>query len=51
MIFLTAIPWSIIGSNMSFFIAIFSFYLALAGWHQAKTRRGTPRPLEWISAG
>lgn len=51
-IFLTAIPMALIkGNTPLFFIAIFSFYFALAGWRFAKNRRGTPQPIDWIAAG
>lgn len=51
-IFLTAIPMSLIQGNAPlFFIAIFSFYFALAGWRFAKNRRGTPQPIDWLAAG
>ena len=51
-IFLTAIPMSILHpSSFLFLIALFSFYLALAGWRLAKNRRGTPHPLDWGRAG
>ena len=49
-IFLTAIPMSIIGSNIFLFlIAIFSFYLAFAGMRFARNRRGIATPLDWIA--
>lgn len=51
-IFLSAIPLSLIRPNtFLFLIAILSFYFALTGWRYATNRRGTPRPLDWISAG
>ena len=41
-IFLTAIPMSIISSNIFLFlIAIFSFYLAFAGMRFARNRKGS----------
>ena len=50
-IFLTAIPLAIIRPNtFLFLIAILSFYFALAGWRYATHRRGSPRPLDWVSA-
>jgi hypothetical protein len=50
-IFLTAIPLALIRPNtFLFLIAILSFYFALAGWRYATHRRGSPRPLDWISA-
>ena len=49
-IFLTAIPMSIISSNIFLFlIAIFSFYLAFAGMRFAKNRTGTATALDWIA--
>ena len=51
-VFLTAIPLSIIRPNtFLFLIAILSFYFALAGWRYATHRRGSPRRLDWVSAG
>jgi hypothetical protein len=51
-IFLTAIPLALIRPNtFLFLIAILSFYFALAGWRYATNRRGSPRPLDWGSAG
>ncbi|MEM7535391.1 MAG: hypothetical protein AAF639_24650 [Chloroflexota bacterium] len=51
-IFVTAIPMAIMRPNpFLFLIAIFSFYLALAGWRFAKNRRGKPTRLDWSSAG
>lgn len=50
-VFLTALPLAIIRPNtFLFLIAILSFYFALAGWRYATNRRGSPRPLDWISA-
>ena len=49
-IFLTAIPMSIINSNIFLFlIAIFSFYLAFAGMRFAKNRKGIATTIDWIS--
>ena len=49
-IFLTAIPMSIITSNIFLFlIAIFSFYLAFAGIRFARNRKGIPTSLDWIA--
>ena len=49
-IFLTAIPMSIIGSNIFLFlIAIFSFYLAFAGMRFARNRVGIAATLDWIA--
>jgi hypothetical protein len=51
-IFLTAIPLALLRSNtFLFLIAILSFYFALAGWRYATYRRGSPRLLDWGSAG
>jgi hypothetical protein len=48
-IFLTAIPMSIINSNIFLFlIAIFSFYLAFAGMRFAKNRKGVATSIDWI---
>ena len=49
-IFLTAIPMSIINSNLFLFlIAIFSFYLAFAGMRFAKNRKGLATTIDWIA--
>ena len=49
-IFLTAIPMSIISSNIFLFlIAIFSFYLAFAGMRFARNRRGIATSLDRIA--
>ena len=49
-IFLTAIPMSIISSNIFLFlIAIFSFYLAFAGMRFARNRKGIAITLDWIA--
>jgi uncharacterized membrane protein YidH (DUF202 family) len=49
-IFLTAIPMSIISSNIFLFlIAIFSFYLAFAGMRFARNRKGIVTTLDWIA--
>ena len=51
-IFLTALPLALIRPNtFLLLIAILSFYFALAGWRYATHRRGSPRPLDWVSAG
>ena len=48
-IFLTAIPMSLITSNIFLFlIAIFSFYLAFAGMRFARNRKGLATILDWI---
>jgi hypothetical protein len=49
-IFLTAIPMSIISSNIFLFlIAIFSFYLAFAGMRFAKNRKDIATTVDWIA--
>ncbi len=49
-IFLTAIPMSIITSDIFLFlIAIFSFYLAFAGMRFARNRKGVATTLDWIT--
>ena len=49
-IFLTAIPMSIINSNtFLFLIAIFSFYLAFAGMRFAKNRKSIATTIDWIA--
>lgn len=49
-IFLTAIPMSIIGSNVFLFlVAVFSFYLAFAGMRFARNRKGVATTLDWIA--
>ena len=49
-IFLTAIPMSIITSNIFLFlIAIFSFYLAFAGMRFARNRKGVATTFDWIA--
>ncbi|MDC0185806.1 hypothetical protein OAK03_03140 [Gammaproteobacteria bacterium] len=51
-IFLTAIPMSIISSNIFLFlIAIFSFYLAFAGMRFARNRKGVATTLDWTAVG
>ena len=51
-IFLTAIPMSIINSNVFLFlVAIFSFYLAYAGMRFARNRQGVASLLDWIAIG
>jgi len=51
-IFLTAIPMSIINSNIFLFlIAIFSFYLVFAGMRFAKNRKGIATTIDWIMVG
>ena len=49
-IFLTAIPMSIITGNVFLFlIAIFSFYLAFSGMRFAKNRTGVPTSIDLIA--
>ena len=49
-IFLTAIPMSIININIFLFlIGIFSFYLAFAGMRFAKNRKGMATTIDWIA--
>ena len=51
-IFLTAIPMSIITSNIFLFlIAIISFYQAFAGMRFARNRKGIATILDWASVG
>ena len=50
LIFLTAIPMSILKSNVFLFlIAIFSFYLAFSGIRFARNRKGIPTRLDLIA--
>ena len=51
-IFLTALPMSIITSNVFLFlIAFFSFYLAYAGRRFAQNRKGIASTIDWIAVG
>ena len=51
-IFLTALPMSIITSNVFLFlIAFFSFYLAFAGRRFAQNRKGIASIVDWIAVG
>ena len=51
-IFLTALPMSIISSNIFLFlIAFFSFYLAFAGRRFAQNRKGIASTVDWIAVG
>ena len=51
-IFLTALPMSIITSNVFLFlIAFFSFYLAFAGRRFAQNRKGIVSIVDWIAVG
>ena len=50
LIFLTAIPMSILNSNVFLFlVAIFSFYLAFSGMRFARNRKGIPTRLDLIA--
>ena len=51
-IFMTALPMSIITSNVFLFlIAFFSFYLAFAGRRFAQNRKGIASIVDWIAVG
>jgi len=51
-IFLTAIPMSIVSGNVFLFlIAIFSFYLAYAGMRFARNRKGIANFFDWVAIG
>ena len=51
-IFLTALPLAVLGSSIFLLlIAVFSFYLVLAGWRFARNRRGRPHSVDWLAAG
>ena len=51
-IFLTAIPMSIVSSNLfNFLVAIFSFYLAYAGMRFARNRTGIANTFDWAAVG
>ena len=51
-IFLTAIPMSIITSNIFLFlIAFFSFYFAFSGIRFARNRKGIATTSDWIAVG
>ncbi len=51
-IFLTALPMSIVTSNVFLFlIAFFSFYLAFAGRRFAQNRKGIALIVDWIAVG
>ena len=51
-IFLTAIPMSIVNSNLfNFLVAIFSFYLAYAGIRFARNRTGIANKFDWAAVG
>ena len=49
-IFLTAVPLAALDGNVFLLlIAVFSFYLAFAGWRFARNRRGRPQALDWTA--
>ncbi|MEG9862581.1 MAG: hypothetical protein V6Z81_08905 [Parvularculales bacterium] len=49
-IFLTAIPMSVINSNIFLFlISVFSFYLAFSGMRFARNRKGIATTVDWIA--
>ena len=51
-IFLTAIPVSIVSANIFLFlVAIFSFYLAYAGLRFARNRKGIANFFDWVAIG
>jgi len=51
-IFITAIPMSIISSNLFLFpVAIFSFYLAYAGMRFGRNRTGIASTFDWAAVG
>ena len=51
-IFLTAIPMSIVSANIFLFlVAIFSFYLAYAGMRFARNRKGIANFFDWVAIG
>jgi hypothetical protein len=51
-IVVTAIPITLIKSNYPLLlIAVFSGYLALAGWRYAKNRTGVPNTIDWVRVG
>jgi hypothetical protein len=48
-VFFTAIPLSIITSNLFLFlIAIFSYYMAVTGWRYANNRSGVALKFDWV---
>ena len=50
-VFISAVPMSLMHPNMFLFlIAVFSYYLTVAGWRYALNRRGTARIIDWVSA-
>ena len=52
LIFITAIPMSIVTSNLfNFLVAIFSFYLAYSGMRFARNRTGIANTFDWAAVG
>ena len=52
LIFITAIPMSIVTNNLfNFLVAIFSFYLAYAGMRFARNRTGIANIFDWVAVG
>ena len=52
LIFITAIPMSIVTNNLfNFLVAIFSFYLAYAGMRFARNRTGIANKFDWAAIG
>ena len=50
-VFITAVPMSFFHPNMFLFlIAVFSYYLTVAGWRYALNRRGMGRIIDWVTA-
>ncbi len=49
-VFATALPMSVLRPNQFLFlVAIFSFYLAFAGWRLARNRKGVPEAVDWAA--
>ncbi|MDE0671946.1 MAG: hypothetical protein OXH72_09420 [Caldilineaceae bacterium] len=49
-VFLTAVPLAIFGADVFLLlIAVFSFYLVLAGWRFAVNRSGRPQTVDWAA--
>lgn len=52
LIFLTAVPLAVLGASIFLLlIAVFSFYLAFAGWRFARNRRRMPHLVGWYAVG
>ena len=50
LIFLTAVPLSLLGSDVFLLlIAFFSMYLVFAGWRFARNRSRRPQPVDWAA--